>query len=98
ELVKAMRRRQRVGVVAEVVLAELAAVVAEIAQEPRKRRGSGPQVGRAARQLRRDPARAKRMHAGEEGVSAGGAALLGVVRHEDAAFVSDAVDVRRFPD
>src|SRR6478735_5943693 len=38
------------------------------------------------------------MHTGEEGVSAGGAALLGVVRHEDAAFVSDAVDVRRFPD
>ena len=98
ELVEAVRRRQRVGVVAQVVLAELAGVVAEIPQEPRDRRRAGPQVGRAARQLRRDHARAQRIHAGEEGVAPGRAALLGVVGHELGAFVSDAVDVRRFPD
>ncbi len=28
----------------------------------------------------------------------GGAALLGVVRHEDRAFVANAIDVGRFPD
>ena len=98
ELVEAVRRRQRVGVVAEMVLAELAGVVAEVPQEPRERRGAGPQVGRAARQLRRDHAGAQWMHAGEEGVSAGGAALLGVVRLKEGAFVADAVDVGRLAD
>ena len=48
ELVEAVGGRQRVGVVAEVVLAELAGVVAEIAQEPGERRRAGPQVGGAA--------------------------------------------------
>ena len=38
------------------------------------------------------------MHSGEEGVAPGGAARLGVVVHEDAAFVCDPVDVRCFPD
>ena len=98
ELLEAVRGRQRVGVVAQVVLAELAGVVAEIAQELGDRRRSGPQVGRAAWQLRRDHAGAQRMHAGEEGVAPGGAALLGVISHEDRAFVADAVDVGRFPD
>jgi hypothetical protein len=37
------------------------------------------------------------MHAGEEGVAAGGAALLGEIVHEDRAVVSDAVDVGCFP-
>ena len=60
ELVEAVRRRKRVGVIAQVVLAELAGVVAEVPQEPRERRGAGPQVGRAARQLRRDHAGAQR--------------------------------------
>ena len=87
ELVEAVRGRQRVGVVAQVVLAELAGVVAEVAQEPGERRRAGPQVGRAARQLRRDHAGAQRMHAGEEGVAPGRAALLGVVVHEDRAFL-----------
>ena len=98
ELVEAVRGRQRVGVVAEVVLAELASVVAEIAQEPRERRGAGPQVGRAARQLRRDHAGAQRMHAGEEGIAPRRAALLGVVVGELRALETDAVDVGRFPD
>jgi len=95
ELVEAVRRRQRVGVIAQVVLAELAGVVAEVAQEPRERRSSRLQVGRAARQLRRDHAGAERIHAGEEGVAPRRAALLGVVMHEDRAFVPDAVDVGR---
>ena len=98
ELVEAVGGRQGVGVVAQVVLAELAGVVAEIAQEPGDRRRTGPQVGRAAWQLRRDHAGAQRMHAGEEGVAPGGAALLGVIVHEDRTFVADAIDVGRFPD
>ena len=98
ELVEAVGGRQRVGVVAQVVFAELAGVVAEVAQEPRERRRAGPQVGRAAGQLRRDHARAQRVHAGEEGVAPGRAALLGVVVHELGALLSDAVDVGRFAD
>ena len=38
--------------IAQVVLAELPGAVAEIKQELGDRRGAGPQVGRAARQLR----------------------------------------------
>ena len=98
ELLEAVRGRQRIGVVAQVVLAELAGVVAEIEQELGERRRAGPQVGRAAGQLRRDHAGAQRMHAGEEGVAPGRAALLGVVGHEHRAFIADAVDVGRFAD
>ena len=98
EFLEAVRGRQRVGVVAEVVLAELAGVVAEIEQELGERRRAGPQIGRAAGQLRRDHARAQRMHAGEEGIAPGRAALLGIVVHEDRAFVADAIDVRRLAD
>ena len=46
---EAVRGRQRVGVVAQMVLAELAGGVAEIVQELGHRRRAGPQVGRAAR-------------------------------------------------
>ena len=95
---EAVRRRQRLGVVAQMVLAELAGVVAEIEQELGERRGAGPQIGRAARQLRRDHAGAQRIHAGEEGIAPGGAALHGDVVHEDRAFLADAVDVGRFTD
>src|SRR5262249_35151584 len=56
ELMEAVRRRQRVGMIAQMVLAELASVVAEIAQEPGERGGAGPQVGWATGQLRRDHA------------------------------------------
>ena len=38
------------------------------------------------------------MHAGEEGVAPGGAALLGVVVHEPRALLTDLVDVRRLAD
>ena len=74
-LLEAVRGRQGRGVVAQVVLAELAGVVAEIEQELGQRRGAGSQIGRAAGQLRRDHAGAQRIHAGKEGVAPGGAAL-----------------------
>jgi hypothetical protein len=48
------RGGQRCGVVSEMVLAELAGIAAEIEQELGERRGAGSQIGRAARQLRRD--------------------------------------------
>ena len=38
------------------------------------------------------------MHAGEEGIASGRAALLGVVVGEQRAFVADLVDVRRLSD
>ena len=95
EFLEAVRGRQRVGVIAEMVLAELAGVVAEIEQEFRDRRRAGPQIGRAAGQLRRDHAGAQRMHAGEEGIAARRAALLGVIMREQRAFIADAIDVRR---
>jgi hypothetical protein len=85
-------------VVAQVVLAELAGVVAEIKQKLGERWGAGPQVGRTARQLRRDHAGAHRIHAGEEGIAPGRAALHGDVVHEDGAFLPDAVDVGRLAD
>src|SRR5262249_9826944 len=81
-LLEAVRRRQSLGVVAQVVLAKLAGGVAEIEQELGKRRGAGSQVGRAARQLRRDQAGAQRIHAGKEGVASGRAALHGDGVHE----------------
>ena len=78
------------------VLAELAGVVAEVEQELGERRRAGPQVGRAAGQLRRDHARAQRVHASEEGVAPGRAALLGVVVHEPGALICDAIKIGRF--
>src|SRR3954451_21536510 len=94
-LLEAVRRRQRLGMVAQVVLAELAGGVAEVEQELGDRRRAGLQVGRAAGELGRDHAGAQRVHAGEEGVAPRGAALHGHVVHEDAALVGDAVDVGR---
>jgi hypothetical protein len=48
--------------------------------------------------LRRDHARAQRVHAGEEGIAPGRTALLGVIGHEFRTFLADAIDVRRFAD
>ncbi len=95
---EAVCRWQGIGVVAQVVLAELAGGVAEIDQELGERRRTGPQIGRAAGQLRRDHARAQRIHSGEEGIAPGGAALHGNIVHEDCALLPDAVDVGRFAD
>jgi hypothetical protein len=47
---EAVRGRQRGGVIAEMVLAELTGVVPEINQEFRDRRRAGAQIGRAAGQ------------------------------------------------
>ncbi len=93
ELLEAVRRRQGVGVVTQVVLAELAGGVAEIEQELGERRRPGLQVGRAAGELWRDHTRAQRIHAGEEGIAPGRAALHGVVVRERCALTRDAVDV-----
>src|SRR5262245_10543160 len=78
------------------VLAELTGVVAEVDQELGECRRAGPQVGRATGELRRDHPRTQRVHASEERVTPGSAALLGVVGHELRAFLPDLVDVRRF--
>ena len=96
ELLEAVRGRQCVGVIAQVVLAELAGVVAKINQELGERRGAGPQIRRAAGKLWRDHARAQRIHAGEEGVAPRGAALLGEVSHELGALLGKAVNVGGF--
>ena len=93
-----MRGWQGIGVIAQMVLAELAGIVAEIDQELSERRGAGPQIGRAARQLRRDHAGPQRIHASEEGIAPGGAALLGVVVDEFRALIADAVNVGRLAD
>lgn len=61
-------------------------------------RRAGPQIGRAAGQLRRDHAGAQRMHAGEEGVATRGAALLGIIMREYRTFIADAIDVGRLSD
>ena len=98
EFLEAVRGRQRLDVVAEMVLAELAGIVALIEQKLGDRRRAGPQPGRAAGQLRRNHAGAQRMHAGEESIAPGGAALLGVVSHEDRAVIADAIDIRRLAD
>ena len=98
ELLKAMGRRQRVCLVAEVVLAEFAGVVAKIKQKFGDRRRAGQQGTGRAGQLRHDHARAQRIHAGGERGAPGGAALLRVGGHEYRAFLRDAVDVGRLPD
>ena len=90
--------RQCIGVVAQMVLAELAGVVAEIEQELGDRRGAGPQIRWTAGELRRDHAGAQRVHAGEEGVTTRRAALLGVVLGKHRPFLADLVDVRRLAD
>ena len=98
EFLEAVRGRQRVDVVAEMVLAELAGVVAEIEQELGKMRRSGPYIGRAAGKFRQDHADADRLHAGDEGRSPGSATLLGVIVHELGTFIADAIDVGRLAD
>jgi hypothetical protein len=52
EFLEAVSGRQGIGMVAQVVLAELARSVAEITEEPRERRSTGPQIGRAPRRSR----------------------------------------------
>src|SRR4029453_11367299 len=84
--------------ITQMVFAELAGAVALIEQELGERRGARSQIRNGARQLRQDHARTVRMHSGEEGGAPGRAARLGVVSHENATFLRDAIDVWRFPD
>ncbi len=97
-LLEAVRGGQGIRVIAQVVLAELAGVVAEVQQELGQARSPGFQIGRAAGQLRRDQARAQRIHACDEGIAAGRAALHGDVVHEDRALAPDTVNIGRFAD
>src|ERR1041384_3637433 len=83
--------------VAEMVLTKLAGRVTEAVQELGDSGGPRRRGGRAARQLRRDHARAQRIHSREEGVAPGGATLLSVIGHEFRAFFRNPVDVWRFP-
>ena len=84
--------------IAQVVLAELAGRVAEVQQKLGQARSPGFQIGRAAGQLRRDHSRAQRIHARNERIATGRAALHGDVVHEDRALAPDAVNVGCFPD
>src|SRR6478672_5798836 len=84
--------------VAEMVLAKLAGRVTKVVQELGESGRPGSQVGRAARELRGNHARAQRIHAREEGVASGGATLLSVIGHEFRAFFRNPVDVWRIPD
>ena len=70
ELLEAVRRRQGIRMIAQMVLAELAGGVAQIEQELGEARRAGSQIRNGARQLRQDHARAVRMHAGDEGACA----------------------------
>jgi len=92
---EAVRGRQRVGVIAEMVLAELTSVVAEIEQELGKSWRPGPQIGWATRNFWQDHSNANRLHAGYEGRTPRSTTLLGVVVHELGTFIADAIDVRR---
>ena len=98
EFLEAVGGRQGVRMIAEVVLAELAGVVAKVEHEFRQGRCAGAQVGDGAGQLRHEHAGSHRMHAGEERGAPRRAALLGVVVHHDAALSREPVDVRGFSD
>ncbi len=97
ELLEAVCRWQRCRFIAEVVLAELAGVVAEIQQEFCQRGRARQQRTGGTRKLRHDHARPQRMHAGEECSATRRAALLGIIGHEPRAFIREAVDVGRLP-
>ena len=97
ELLEAVCRWQRRRFIAEVVLAELAGVVAEIQQEFCYRGRARQQRTGGTRKLRHDHARPQRMHAGGEGGAPGRAALLGIIGHKPRTFIREAVDVGRLP-
>ena len=95
ELVEAMHRRQVLVAIAEVVLAELAGGVPETLEDLRDRRVLRFDPQRGAGHADFGEAGADRLLAGEEGGTAGGAALLAVEVGEHRALAGDAVDVRR---
>jgi hypothetical protein len=68
-LLEAMCCWQGLGMVTQIVLAELASSVAKIQQELGERWCAGSQIGRAPGKLRGDHARAQRIHSGEKDVA-----------------------------
>ena len=95
ELVEAVRGRQELVLVAQVVLAELAGRVAQRLQHLGDGRVFGLQADIGSRHADLGQARADRVLSGDEGGASRGAALLPVVVGEGDALVGDAVDVRR---
>ncbi len=95
ELVEAMVGRQELVPVAQVVLAELAALVAERLQELRDRGVRRRETELRARHPHLRETRAKRVLAGDERGASRGAALLPVVVGERQALGRQAIDVRR---
>ena len=95
ELVEAVRRGQELVAVAEMVLAELAAHVAERLQHLGDGRVFLLQADRRTGQADLGQAGPERALTGDEGGTAGGAALLAVVGRQNRALVGDAVDVGR---
>ena len=79
EFLEPVRSRQRIGMIAKVVLAELAGRVALVEQELRDARRSRAQIRNRAGQFRQEQARAIRMHAGNERTAPRRATRLGVV-------------------
>ena len=95
ELVEAVHRRQVLVLVAEVVLAELAGLVAERLEELGDGRIFGLQADVGAGHADLGEAGADRVLAGDEGGASRRAALLAVIVGEGDALVGDAVDVGR---
>jgi hypothetical protein len=95
ELVEAVRGRQELVAVAEVVLAELAGRVAELLEQLGDGRVLGLQADRGPRHPDLGEAGAEHALAGDERRPPGGAALLAVGVGEPHALVGDAVDVGR---
>ena len=94
ELVEAVRRGQMVVLVAEVVLAELAGLVAPRLEQLGDRHVAGLETFLRARQPDLEHPGAEADLAGDEGCAAGGAALLPVPVGEERSFPGDPIDVR----
>src|SRR5262249_56803165 len=88
-----MRRGEKLVLVPQMVLAELAARVPQRLQQFRDRRIVRPQTNIGAWHPDLGQAGADRILAGDERSASGGAALLAVVIGEGRTFVADAVDV-----
>src|SRR5262249_43326323 len=84
--------------VTEVVLAELACVVAQIVHDLGDCRCTRSQIGGASWKLRRDHACSQRIHACDKSISPGRAALHGVVCREHSTLVRESVDIGCFPE
>ena len=95
ELVEAMNGGQKLVLVSQVVLAELAGGVAMILEQFGDRRIFLLKPDRGGRNTDLGEPGAERALAGEERRPAGGAALLGVIVGEDHPFPGNPINVRR---